>query len=296
MESKGKEKRRENRTAGTNGSPGKAFRRFSGVLRMLVPVLIFSMVFCFSCGHVPGEHADPGGSSADPYGESRPEKDEPETKGERKGVVIDLKDTDGNEKGISSRLAKPYYMAPIAMNSWPRPEGWDDKDSENAMSFVMIHFSSDVVEHPENPYDLDRIKQIYTDGGASVHYVIDREGVIWCFIPESRTAWHAGKGKWKDIEKLENRMNFYSVGIELLAMGSEYDMSLYISKEKYESLPKKLLGYTEAQYVSLKALVDDICSRYAIPVDREHVIGHEEYAPDRKRDPGQLFDWSRIVP
>ena len=49
------------------------------------------------------------------------DEDEPETKGERKGVVIDLKDTDGNEKGISSQLAKPYYMAPIAMNSWPRP-------------------------------------------------------------------------------------------------------------------------------------------------------------------------------
>ena len=77
MESKGKEKGKENRTAGTNGSSGNARRRFSGILRMLVPVLILSMVFCSSCRHVPGEHADPGGSSADPYEESRPEKDEP---------------------------------------------------------------------------------------------------------------------------------------------------------------------------------------------------------------------------
>ena len=56
-----------------------------------------------------------------------------------------------------------------------------------------------------------------------------------------------------------------------------------------------LIGFTDAQYDALSVLVEDICSRYQIPMDRAHIIGHEEYSP-QKQDPGQLFDWSRIMP
>ena len=41
--------------------------------------------------------------------------------------------------------------------------------------------------------------------------------------------------------------------------------------------------------------MEDICSRYGIPMDRQHVIGHEEYS-SHKTDPGQLFDWSKLIP
>ena len=33
--------------------------------------------------------------------------------------------------------------------------------------------------------------------------------------------------------------------------------------------------------------------RYDIPMDRDHIIGHQEYAI-KKRDPGELFDWSWV--
>lgn len=29
-------------------------------------------------------------------------------------------------------------------------------------------------------------------------------------------------------------------------------------------------------------------------IDRRHIIGHSDYAPKRRRDPGVVFDWSRI--
>ena len=68
-----------------------------------------------------------------------------------------------------------------------------------------------------------------------------------------------------------------------------------MTKKEYNALDKSLLGFTDDQYRSLKVLVEDICQRNDIPLDRQHVIGHEEYNP-AKNDPGELFDWSRIIP
>ena len=89
-------------------------------------------------------------------------------------------------------------------------------------------------------------------------------------------------------------MNMYSVGIELLAIGSEDDMKQYINEETYNSLDDSLIGFTDAQYESLNLLVDELCERYSIPKDKSRIIGHEEYSP-HKSDPGELFDWNRLV-
>lgn len=160
--------------------------------------------------------------------------------------------------------------------------------------YVMLHFCSAVVDHPEDPYHMEYVRQTFIDADVSVHYIIDREGTVFCYVPEDRTAWHAGVGEWLEDEKYTNKMNMYSIGIELVAIGSVEDMSLYMTKAQYNKLDKELLGFTDAQYTALKELVADVCSRHGIPMDREHIIGHEDYNP-RKNDPGELFDWSRIL-
>ncbi len=217
---------------------------------------------------------------------------EPESGSEN--VIIDLVDqseeTDEFLWAVSD-LATERFMQPIEQNSWERPE-----EEQGDIRFVMLHFSSAILEAPEDPFDLDRMVRVYNDTGASVHYVIDREGNIWCFVPEDRVAWHAGQGSWKGDPELENRMSFHSIGIELLAVGSEKDMEKYLNSEEYKKIPEKYIGYTDAQYEALKSLLADLCERYGFPADREHVIGHEEYATDRKRDPGELFDWTRVIP
>ena len=86
-----------------------------------------------------------------------------------------------------------------------------------------------------------------------------------------------------------------SMGIEVVGIGSEDDMSIYMSSSEYQTLDDSLKGFTDAQYEALKGLVSDICNRNNIPLNREHVIGHEDYSP-QKTDPGELFDWSRIIP
>jgi N-acetyl-anhydromuramyl-L-alanine amidase AmpD len=60
-------------------------------------------------------------------------------------------------------------------------------------------------------------------------------------------------------------------------------------------LDKSLRGFTDAQYTALAALLEDVCGRNGIPMDRQHIIGHQDYSAQRN-DPGQLFDWQRILP
>lgn len=178
------------------------------------------------------------------------------------------------------------FLLPLEEFSWER---------KYAPEFVMIHFTSAVVTHPEDPHNIAYIRDIFVEYDLSIHYIIERDGTVHCYIPEDRVAWHAGAGEFAGDPKYTNNMNQYAIGIELAAMGSEEDMSGYLTKDAYRALDDALKGFTQEQYDALKILVTDLCQRYGIPMDRDHVIGHEEYS-SRKTDPGELFDWRWIIP
>ena len=182
--------------------------------------------------------------------------------------------------------ATEYFLGEVTDFSW---------EQEFPPEYVMLHFCSAVVNHPDDPYNHEYVRQTFVDNEVSVHYMVDREGNIFCYIPEDRSAWHAGVGTWLDDEKYTNKMNKYSIGIEIMAIGTYEEMSGYLHKKDYKKLPEEYIGYTDAQYATLKDLVADICQRHNIPLDREHIIGHQEFSP-KKSDPGQLFDWNRIIP
>ena len=184
------------------------------------------------------------------------------------------------------REAVESYLCPLDDYSWERT---------HTPEFVMIHFTSAVVEHREDPYNNTYLRSLFLDGGISVHYLIQRDGTVYCYMPENREAWHAGVGEWQEDPKYSNTMNHYAIGIELAAIGSAADMEGYLSAGAYETLDENLIGFTEAQYASLDGLITDLCSRYGIPKDEEHIIGHAAYSPE-KNDPGELFDWNRILP
>ncbi|MBQ9940642.1 MAG: N-acetylmuramoyl-L-alanine amidase [Clostridia bacterium] len=191
---------------------------------------------------------------------------------------------DKESQDIISPLATENFLSPFDNFSWAR---------ESDIEYILIHFTSDVMQNPDSPYNVDKNKQIFIDAEVSVHYLIDRDGNIHCLIPENYTAWHAGKGTFKNDEKYTNAMNKYSIGIELLAIGSENDMSIYLTPEQYRKIDENLKGYTDSQYISLKKLLQDICQRNSIPYSRENIIGHQEYNP-LKNDPGELFDWNML--
>ena len=189
-------------------------------------------------------------------------------------------------------VTPPVEVSPLAVEDFLDFEN-SSYPRENPVEFVMIHFTSAVMLDRENPYDYDLVRGIFVDYKLGIHYIIDRDGTIYCFLPESRSAWHAGKGSFGD-EKYTDNMNRYSIGIELMGIGSQEDMSIYLQPEEYACLDKTLIGFTDAQYTALGALVQDICTRHEIPMDRQHIIGHQEYNP-AKNDPGELFDWAHFM-
>src|SRR4029079_16235515 len=86
-------------------------------------------------------------------------------------------------------------------------------------------------------------------------------------------AFHAGVSCWLS----EQNLNHVSIGIEIVNPGHEWG---------YRDFP-------EPQMRAVEALCHDIIARRRIPSYR--IVGHSDIAPDRKSDPGELFDWPRLA-
>jgi N-acetylmuramoyl-L-alanine amidase len=104
---------------------------------------------------------------------------------------------------------------------------------------------------------------------VSSHYVVDQDGSVLRLVPEDRRAWHAGISTWRGMSALNDR----SIGIEVVNPGHEW-------------------GYRPFPALQMAAVCDlclSILSRHAVPA--RNVVAHSDIAPDRKQDPGELFDW-----
>lgn len=108
---------------------------------------------------------------------------------------------------------------------------------------------------------------------VSAHYTVDEDGAVFAHVPESRRAWHAGVARWQG----ETDVNGASIGIEIVNPGHELG---------YRPFP-------EAQMQAVAALSREIVDRYRIRPLR--VVGHSDVAPERKTDPGELFDWPMLA-
>ena len=134
---------------------------------------------------------------------------------------------------VVSYLAQKDYLQPFADFSRQRTENPE---------FVMVHFTSAVVLSKDDPYNMETVRSIFVDYKVSVHYIIDRDGSISCYVPEDLVAYHAGYGTWQDDPKYADNLNNYSIGIELVAIGSQKDMAQYLTAAEYDKLPKAWLG------------------------------------------------------
>jgi N-acetylmuramoyl-L-alanine amidase len=109
---------------------------------------------------------------------------------------------------------------------------------------------------------------------ASAHYVISYRGQITQMVAEKDIAWHAGNWDY----------NTRAIGIEHEGFAYTYGL------------------YTSAEYHASAHLAASICSRWGVPMDRRHVIGHyqvpDPYHPglyggaDHHTDPGPYWRWT----
>jgi len=126
--------------------------------------------------------------------------------------------------------------------------------------------------------------QVFADprSQVSAHYVIDStSGAVTQMVPEANTAYHCGN----------LRYNQTSIGIEHEGFA--------------HNLAAAGLYYTETMYRASAALVRDIASRHPVPLDRAHILGHNEVPdPDHPgrfggqnnhTDPGPYWDWEKFM-
>ncbi|MCH2038995.1 MAG: N-acetylmuramoyl-L-alanine amidase [Rickettsiales bacterium] len=107
---------------------------------------------------------------------------------------------------------------------------------------------------------------------VSAHYMIDEDGTIYRLVADADRAWHAGLSYWRGRE----RLNDVSIGIEIVNPGHEFG---------YRPFPS-------AQMDAVLSLSQSLMKQHHI--DPFNVIGHSDIAPERKQDPGELFNWKLL--
>jgi len=142
-----------------------------------------------------------------------------------------------------------------------------DRTHDYPIDMIVIHdiegSASSAIQAFQNP-----------DRQASAHYVISSTGAVTQMVLEKDIAWHAGNWDY----------NTRAIGIE--HAGFAYTPNTY----------------TNAEYKASAQLAASICSRYGLPMDRTHVIGHYQ-VPDPNNpglfggdshhtDPGPYWNWT----
>jgi N-acetylmuramoyl-L-alanine amidase len=143
----------------------------------------------------------------------------------------------------------------------------ESRPGDGKVDFLILHYTG----MRSAAAALDRLCS--PDARVSAHYVIEEDGTVWRLVEEERRAWHAGVSCWAGRRDI----NGASIGIELVNPGHEFG---------YRPFPDSQMG-------ALEELADGILARHPIPA--RHVLGHSDVAPQRKMDPGELFDWPRLA-
>ncbi len=112
---------------------------------------------------------------------------------------------------------------------------------------------------------------------ASANFVVGRDGAVQQLVPLHDIAWHAGNWAY----------NVRSVGIENVG---------------YTDDPA---GFTRRQYRAAARIAAVIARRSVIPIDRRHIIGHDQVPDpndplqgggiDNHTDPGKYWQWNTFM-
>jgi N-acetylmuramoyl-L-alanine amidase len=140
-------------------------------------------------------------------------------------------------------------------------------ERELPISLLVLHYTG----MTDAASAIQRLRE--PEAKVSCHYLVSEDGQVLRMVDEEKRAWHAGRSFWRGIQDV----NSASIGIEIVNPGHEFG---------YQPFP-------EPQMDALVPLVADILKRRHIrPVN---VVGHSDIAPERKQDPGELFDWNRLA-
>lgn len=147
------------------------------------------------------------------------------------------------------------------MATWVPSKNYD----ERRPTLIVLHYT----DQNSVQESLDTLRTANSKGKVSSHYLVGRDGDLYQLVSDRDRAWHGGAGQWGTITDL----NSASIGIEIDNDGKS--------------------PYPQAQMDTLIKLLNDLTQRLRIP--RTAIVGHQDFAPTRKPDPGALFPWKQLA-
>ena len=137
-----------------------------------------------------------------------------------------------------------------------------DKVSNRRIKYIIIHYTG-------MKDQISAIQRLQSKvAKVSCHYLISKRGNIFQLVKDENVAWHAGKSRWLS----DLNLNLKSIGIELVNNGNEP-----FAKKQINSLIK-LLKFLKKNH----------------QINKKFILGHEDIAPKRKKDPGPHFPWFKL--
>lgn len=171
-------------------------------------------------------------------------------------------------------LACAWIPAAYQLNDPADPTDYGNYDTADRPRDLPIEYI--VLHDTEETYD--STLQIFTNPRSyvSAHYVVrSQDGFVAQMVRTKDVAWQAGN--WY--------VNTHSIGIEQEGFLHEPDA-----------------WFTEAMYRSTARLVRYLHQRFGVPLDRGHVIGHDNVpgttparVPGMHYDPGPYWDWAHFM-
>ncbi len=168
----------------------------------------------------------------------------------------------GGEEYVEPQVASSGYAPGYEEAVWYPASDYGnytaaDRPSSNPVDKIVVHATEGSYESAMNWFQ-------DPTSGVSAHYTVrSSDGVVGQSVSEMNIAHHAGNWEY----------NQTSVGIE---------------HEGYVSDPS---WYTDAMYQSSAQVGAHLVNTYGIPVDRKHIIGHDEVPGATHTDPGPYWDW-----
>ena len=168
-------------------------------------------------------------------------------------------------------LNEPWY--PGVQPYWPTCTTKRSVDPIMGITTVVIHAtaggsSAGAISVMKKPTD-----------AASFHWLVpdedeDQHGeLVWACVPEALAAWHVrNAASHPDVNDGAKRVNHWSLGIEV------------VNKQKLDP-------FSDWQVEITARIVRHCWAKYP---NLGHVVSHAKLDPDRRSDPGTLFDWERF--
>ncbi|WP_043668634.1 N-acetylmuramoyl-L-alanine amidase [Streptomyces xylophagus] len=136
-----------------------------------------------------------------------------------------------------------------------------NRPSAYPVDYVVIHVTQETYASTLSIFQNPKKK-------VSAHYLVrSADGHVAQCVREANIAWHAGNWDY----------NTRSIGIE------------------HEGWVDQPAYFTDALYEQSAKLTAAICTKYGLPKDRAHIIGHYEVPGTDHTDPGPNWDWTRYI-